>query len=113
MVEIKSVNEDSKTVTFDDGETVTYDGFIQKFYEFWNKRIAGETVTHVDFERFINRSSARNLKLLMKGKKMEGYLEGSMDKFLTKGQKIAVTTFAVIGMMAIIAFVVLKNQGII
>ena len=113
MVEIKSIDEETKTVTFDNDETVSHQEFLEKFLDFWEGKIAGQTITHVDFERFINRSSARNLKLLMKCKKMEGYLEGSMDKFLSKGQKIAITSFAVVGMMVIIGFVVLKNQGII
>jgi len=92
---------------------VEFEEFKFKWDSFWNKRIAGETITFGDMERFMSRTSAKNLKLLMKGKKMEGYLEGSMDKMLSKRQTIALGVIVTIAMVGVIALVILKNQGMI
>jgi len=113
MPEIKNIDEQTKTVTFDDNTTLTHKGFIESFQDFLKKRIAGETLMPTDMERFMSRTSSKNLKLLMEGKKMEGYLEGSMDKMLTKGQKIAIAGFITIFMVAIIGLVIAKNAGLI
>jgi len=113
MVDIKNVDEPTKTVTFDDGTTINHKGFIEHFQNFFKGRIAGETLMPNDMERFMRRTSGKNLHLLMQGKKMEGYLEGSMDKMLTKGQKLAIGAFITIFMVAIIGLVIAKNAGLI
>lgn len=92
---------------------IAFKKFKDAWDKFWIKRICGETVVFSDMERFMARSSANNLKLLMKGKKAEGYMEGSMDKFLTRGQKIAITSIAVVLMVVFIGLVLLRGQGII
>ena len=106
MVEVVRVDKDKETVYFDDNTYVTFNDFIDEFQAFFKNRIAGETVTFADMERFMSRTSAKNLKLLMKGKKMEGYLEGSMDNLLSKGQKIAVGTIIAIVIGVAIAYVI-------
>ena len=106
MAEVVRIDEQNKKVFFDDNTHVDFKGFIDAFQAFFKNRIAGETVTFSDMERFMSRTSAKNLKFLMKGKKMEGYLEGSMDKLLTKGQKIAVGTILAILIGAAIAYVI-------
>ena len=112
MVDIESIDEKSKTVRFDDGSSIDYKGFIDCFRVFMKGRIAGESLYPADMERFMRRTSGKNLSHLMKGKKMEGYMEGVSDKLLTKGQKIAIGSLAVIIMIALIAFIVLRNQGV-
>ena len=87
--------------------------FMKKWDEFWENRICGETLVFNDMERFMSRTSSKNLKLLMKGKKMEGYMEGSLDKLLTPKQKIAIGTVITLVMVGVIALVILKNEGLI
>jgi hypothetical protein len=111
--EVKTINENTHSVSFDDGTDVNLDTFKYTFLEFLQKRIAGETLVPSDMERFMARTSAKNLKLLMKGKKMEGYLEGSMDKFLSKGSKITLLTIMVIVIVITVVVVILRSQGII
>lgn len=113
MVDIRSIDKDTKTVYFDDNSKLTFPGFIDRFRLFMGGRIAGESLYPADMERFMRRTSAKNLTLLMKGKKMEGYMEGVSDKLLTKGQKLAIGTVVVIIMVALVVFVILKNQGMI
>ena len=113
MVSIKAIDEKEKVVTFDNDTEISHTDFIKKFMEFWKGRIAGETITHDDMERFMSRTSSKNLKLLMKGKKMEGFLEGSQGKFLTRGQKIAIGGIATIIIVVLIVVVVLRGQGMI
>ena len=113
MVDIESINEKNKLVTFDNGDTITFKQFIDRFRIFMTGRIAGESLYPADMERFMRRTSAKNLSLLMKGKKMEGYMEGVSDKLLTKGQKIAIGTVITLVMVAVIVFVILKSQGAI
>ena len=111
MKKIVSIDETAKTVMFEDGEVLTYNDFIEKFRDFLEGRIAGETLVPADMERFMRRTSAKNLQLLLKGKKMEGYLEGSMDKMLSRGQKIAIATIVTFVFVGLIVFVVLNQQG--
>lgn len=113
MVEIESINDQTGTVKFTDGSTVSRADFIKKFVSFFNNRIAGETLIPTDMEHFMRRTSGKNLSQLMKGKKMEGYLEGSMDKMLTPQQKIAIVSIAIAGFIGVIAFVILSNQGLL
>ena len=112
MVDINKIDKENKKVFFDDNTTITYKEFIDKFRVFMKNRIAGETLYPADMERFMRRTSAKNLSLLMKGKKMEGYMEGVSDKLLSKGQKIAIGTIIVLVMVGLIVFIVLKNQGV-
>jgi len=112
MVEVTKVDDANKIVYFDDGTTLTRQDFIEHFQTFFKGRIAGETLLPNDMERFMRRTSAKNLHLLMQGKKMEGYLEGAMDKMLTKGQKIAIGVLITAFMVGIIGLVIAKNAGL-
>jgi len=113
MVDIEKIDETSKTVYYDNGKSINYKNFIDAFRVFMKNRVAGETLYPADMERFMRRTSAKNLSLLMKGKKMEGYMEGASDKLLTRGQKIAVGSVIVLIMVGLIVFIVLRNQGLI
>jgi len=92
---------------------VTMEDFMERWDNFWMNRIAGETLVFSDMERFMTRTSGKNLSNLMKGKKMEGYMEGVMDKMLTRGQKIALATVVTIIFVIIIVYMILRNQGMI
>jgi len=111
--DIQSINIVDKTVTLTNGFVLDFDMFMETYRSFWKQRIAGETLVPSSIEHFMRRTSGKNLSALMKGKKMEGYMEGSMDKYLTKGQKIAIGSIAAIIMVALIAVIALKNQGML
>jgi len=113
MTEIKSINPGNQTVYYDDGTSVNHINFLEKFRDFLKGRVAGETLVPADMERFMKRTSAKNLKLLLDGKKMEGYLEGSMDKMLTPGQKLAIGVVVTMIFVGLIVFVVLNQQGVL
>jgi len=112
MTDIKEIYQETGTVVFDDGTSINHEGFLEKFRDFLKYRIAGETLVPGDMERFMRRTSAKNLKLLLDGKKMEGYLEGSMDKMLTPGQKLAIGVVVTMIFVGLIVFVVLNQQGV-
>lgn len=113
MVDIRSIDKKERVVHFDNGTSIDYKSFIDRFRLFMQSRIAGETLYPADMERFMRRTSSKNLTALMKGKKMEGYMEGSLDKLLTRGQKIAIGTVVVLIFVGIFVFIVLRNQGLI
>ena len=113
LTDIEKIDKEKQTVYYDDGRTINYKQFIDRFRLFMKGRIAGETLYPADMERFMRRTSAKNLSLLMKGKKMEGYMEGASDKLLTKGQKIAIGTVITLIFVGLIIFIVLRNQGMI
>jgi len=113
MVDITNIDRENKTVYYDDGTNISFKGFIDGFRVFMKGRIAGESLYPADMERFMRRTSGKNLSQLMKGKKMEGYMEGSSDKLLTKGQKIAIGAVVTIVMVAVMVFILLKSQGMI
>ena len=111
MVDIKSIDKNSKTITFDNDKTIKHTEFLHDFRSFLRYRIAGETLVPADMERFMRRTSGKNLSLLMKGKKAEGYMEGSLDKMLTKGQKIALATVVTVVFVGIIIYMIAESQG--
>jgi len=113
MVDIRNIDKKNRTVYYDDGSSITYKNFVDRFRQFMKQRIAGESLYPADMERFMRRTSGKNLSQLMKGKKLEGYFEGVSDKLLTRGQKIAIGTVVAIIMVAVIVFVILRNQGLI
>jgi hypothetical protein len=113
MTDINRIDKNSRTVYYDDGTNISYHGFIDKFRVFMKNRIAGESLYPADMERFMRRTSGKNLSQLMKGKKMEGYFEGVSDKMLTRGQKIALGTIITIIFVGLIIYIILKNQGMI
>jgi len=113
MVDIRSIDKNSRTVFFDNGTSIDYKGFIDHFRSFMQGRVAGETLYPADMESFMRRTSSKNLTALMKGKKMEGYMEGVQDKLLTRGQKIAIGTIILIVFVSVFVFIILKNQGLI
>ena len=113
MAEVTSIDKDSGTVYFDDGSSIDHQGFVKHFIGFWKHRVAGETLDPSAIEHFMRRTSAKNLRLLMKGKKMEGYMEGRQGQMLTPGMKIAIGTIVTLVFVAVIVIVILKNQGMI
>lgn len=113
MVEIQDIDKTNGIITFDDNTKISHNDFLYSFRAFLRCRIAGETLVPNDMERFMRRTSGKNLSLLMKGKKAEGYMEGSMDHMLTKGQKIALATIVTIVFVGIILYVILESQGMI
>lgn len=112
-LDIQGIDIQNKTVTLTNNITITFDMFLERYRYFWQHRIAGETLIPSSIEHFMRRTSGKNLEALMKGKKMEGYMEGSMDKMLTAGQKMAIGSIVVLIFVGMIVFIVLKNQGMI
>jgi len=113
-IELKDIDEKTGTVTFANGTKLTVDKFNQDFQAFLQNRIAGETVTYADMERFMRyRTSGKSLELLMKNKKSEGFAEGAGDKTLTKGQKIAIGTVVTVTVVIIMVFIILEGQGML
>ena len=113
LVDISHIDEAGKVVFYDDGTSISFDEFIKKYTYFFKNRIAGETLVPTDMEWFMKRTSGKNLEQLMKGKKYEGFLEGSQGKMLTPGMKIAIGTIATLAIVGVIVLVVLNQQGMI
>lgn len=113
MTEIKEIKPKRKKVEYTDGTELTLQQFRKQFTRFWNKRICGESLGFNSMEHFMRRTSSKNLKALMKGKKMEGYMEGVQDKMLTPRQKLAIGTVVTLVMVGLVVFIVLRNQGVL
>jgi|SRR6056297_1435872 len=113
MVEIKHIDRDNNIVYFTDGTHITHKDYVKRFRQFLKQRIAGETLVPADMEQFMRRSSSKSLSLLLKTKKEEGFLEGSSDKMLTSGQKIAIGTIIVLSFVGVIILIMLKSQGLL
>lgn len=108
---IKHINKESKYVLFDDDEKLTVDSYRDAFVKHFDKRIAGETLLPADMERFMNRSSAKNLKQLLDVKKAEGVIEGSMGKKLSPGMKIALMSIVIIVIVMLVVLYMAKSMG--
>jgi len=113
MVEIKEINLTTNEVKFKDSSIVDYNVFYDKFVSYWNNRIAGETISPFDMERFMKRGSSKNLKQLVDGKKAEGFDEASMGKkmnpMLVKMIVIAVVVVAV----SLVALIIIQKMGLL
>lgn len=111
-MEIKKINQKEQNVTIDE-TTITHKEFMEKFTGFWDNKIKGKTIVPIFYEYIFGKGGSNALNLLMKGMKHEGYLMGSMDKLLTKGQKIALVTVVVIVFVAIFILYALRGMGIL
>lgn len=88
MVEIKEMNLEDNSLLFDESggfEKIDFNTFQNKFIAYWDKRIAGETISPFYMERFMKRSSSKNVSQLLHGKKAEGFLEATMGKKMDPG----------------------------
>lgn len=113
MAQVTKIDNTTKTVTFEDGTTLTYNEFLEDLWHpFWEKRIAGETLDFSSIEHFMKRGNAKTSHQLMKAKKLEGFFEGQSDKMLTKGQKVALAGAGTFIILAAFAVVILKSQGV-
>ena len=112
MVEIKKMDLDKNEVMFDDYSTVNYEKFYDTFVSFWNKRIAGETISPFDIERFMKRGSSKNLDQLCRAKKTEGYLEASIGKKVDPGLMKIIIIGVVVGAIIFIAVYLMKQMGV-
>ena len=111
MVDIKSIDLDKNQVTFEDFSTVDHDKFYNAFVEHWNGLIAGETLSPVHMERFMKRTSTKNSENLIRGKKVEGYMEGRFGKKMDAGWIKIVLIIAVVAFIAILGLVVMQKLG--
>ncbi len=110
-VDIQEIDTEQKIVYFTDGTSITPDDFYVKFKEHFSKRIAGETIMPLDMERFMARSSSKNLKQLVDGKKAEGFEEGRLGENILTRHPIAIATIVTLVIVLMIVLVVLKNMG--
>ena len=111
MVDLKEIDLINNSVTFDDFKKINHGQFMDTFTAYWTNRIAGETVNPTDMERFMKRGSAKNLAQLCKAKKVEGYLEASVGKKMDPGMMRIIIIMVIVGAVALIALVVLKQMG--
>jgi len=112
MVEIKEMDLENNEITYEDFSKVNFSKFQDKFISHWNKRIAGETISPFDIERFMKRSSSKNLKQLIDGKKAEGILEMTLGKKMDPGMLKFIMIMVVVLAGVGIAFFVMKQMGL-
>jgi hypothetical protein len=112
MVEIREIDLAKNEVTYEDYSKVDYGKFYDAFVSHWNNRIAGETLSPFDMERFMKRGSAKNLDQLLKAKKTEGYLEATIGKKMDAGMLKMILILVVIGIIACVVVLVLKGMKI-
>jgi len=112
MVEIKEINLPRNEVTYGDHSKVDYSTFYNAFVAHWNNRIAGETISPFHMERFMKRGSAKNLDQLCKAKKAEGFIEATLGKKMDAGMLKLVLIMVVVGIVACVAVIILKNMGL-
>lgn len=112
MVEIREMDLENNEITYENYSKVTFSQFQDAFTSHWNQRIAGETISPFYIERFMKRSSSKNLKQLIDGKKAEGILEATLGKKMDPGT-IRFIMIMVIVMAAVgIAFFIMMQMGL-
>ena len=111
MVEIRAMDLDKNEVTFEDYSKVDFNKFQDAFTAYWNNRIAGETISPFYIERFMKRSSSKNVSQLLHGKKAEGFLEATTGKKMDPGLMKIIIIMIIVVAGALIALYVLKTLG--
>lgn len=111
MVDLKEIDLEKNEVTYDDYSKVTYDEFYDKFLQFWTKRIAGETINPFDMERFMKRSSSKNLKQLIDASKTEGFMEASLGKKLDAGWIKIILIVGIVCFVVLLGLVIMNKMG--
>lgn len=112
MVEVKEIDLVKNEITYEDYSKVDYGKFYDAFVEYWNKRIAGETITPFDIERFMKRSSSKNLKQLIDGKKAEGFLEATLGKKMNPELLKMILILVLVGVIAAVVVFIVKGMGL-
>ena len=102
---------ENNKITYDDYTEVDYNMFYDAFVAHWRGRVAGETISPFEIERFMKRSSSKNLKQLIDGKKAEGILEATLGKKLDPGMIKLIIGMLIIGVIIFIVFMVMQNMG--
>ena len=113
MVEIKEMDLENNEITYGDYTKVSFSMFQDAFVNYWTNRIAGETISPFYIERFMKRSSSKNVSQLVHGKKAEGFLEATTGKKMDPGLLKIVIIAVIVGAGALIALVVIKQLGLI
>jgi hypothetical protein len=113
MVEIKEMDLENNEITYEDYSKISFGKFQDAFMAYWNKRIAGETISPFYVERFMKRSSSKNVSQLLHGKKAEGFLEATTGKKMDPGMLKIIIIAVIVGAGALIAVVVIKQLGLI
>ena len=113
MVEIKTMDLINNEITYQDYSKVSFSKFQDAFISHWNNRIAGETISPFYIERFMKRSSSKNVSQLLHGKKAEGFLEATTGKKMDPGLLKIIIIAIIVGAGALIAIVVIKQLGLI
>ena len=112
MVEIIEMDLENNEITYADYSKVNFSKFQDTFISHWNNKIAGETLGPFDIERFMKRSSSKNLKQLIDGKKAEGFLEATLGKKMDPGLMKIIIIMVVVCAGLGIALFVMKQMGL-
>jgi hypothetical protein len=112
MVEIKKIDLESNEVTYDDFTTTNHDKFYDLLLKHFNNRIAGETVSPFDIERFMKRTSSKNVSQLLHGKKVEGFLEATTGKKLDANWTKFILIMIVVIVVVCVLILVMKMMHI-
>jgi hypothetical protein len=112
-VKVKEINTNTGKVLLSNGFQFTHKEWYEYFVNFWDNKIRGKAIVPIFYEYLFAKGGSNAHEQLMKGQKHEGFLLGSMDKTLTPAQKWAIGSVVTIIFVIIIAFVILKQQGLL
>jgi len=111
MVDLIAIDLEKNEVEYKDHERVTHDEFYNKFVQHWDHLIAGETLSPVHMERFMKRTSTKNSENLIRGKKVEGYMEGRFGKKMDAAWLKYVIIIAIGAFIVILGAVIMQKMG--
>lgn len=111
MVDLKSINLEKNEVTYPDFTTINHDQFYNTFVQFWQNRIAGETLSMAHMERFMKRTSTKNSENLIRGKKVEGYMEGRFGKKMDAAWIKYILIVAIVAFVGLLGVFIMQKMG--
>jgi len=113
VTEIRTVDVKQNKIIYTNGDEVTFQDVKNKLDTYLSKRFVGQTVSLSDMERFMKKSSSKNLKQLLDVKKTEGTLEALIGKKLDPRWIKIILFMALIGVGILILFMILPKLGIL
>ena len=111
MVDLKSIDLVKNEVTFPDHTIITHEDFYNKFIQHWDGLIAGETLSPVHMERFMRRTSTKNSADLIRGKKVEGYMEGRFGKKMDPAWIKMLLVIGLVSFVGLLAVFIMQKMG--
>jgi hypothetical protein len=118
MSKIESIIYEGETdkissVKLEDGDTITFDKFIEKFKDKLQTIVAGEVISWDDYWRYQQQISPKGMEVHLEVVEAQAQVAALKIPKLTKGQAIAIGTVILVFFMGILGLAFMRSMNLI